>query len=210
VKKPHFKHEQEWQGRGKLRVAGVDEVGRGPLAGPVYAAAVILDPARLKELKGLNDSKKMTPEKREDLFPRIQACALAWAVGWADEKEIDRHNILQASFLAMRRALDKLDPPPDLVLVDGSQSPGRERHYVTLIGGDGISLSIAAASVLAKVSRDRVMLELHERFPAYGFDRHKGYATSTHLKALREYGPCEVHRRSFLSNQIDLPLEGKG
>ncbi|MDR0434875.1 MAG: ribonuclease HII [Gracilibacteraceae bacterium] len=181
--------------QGYAAVAGVDEAGRGPLAGPVVAAACVLPPDY--DLSGLNDSKKLSAARRERLNGEIRANAAAWAIGRAEAAEIDAINILQATKLAMTRALAALSPPPDFVLLDG-----RDRLTLTvpqraLIGGDGICASIAAASILAKVERDGYMAELHRLYPRYGFDRHKGYGVKAHLQALAAYGPCREHRRSF-------------
>ena len=177
-------------------ICGVDEAGRGPLAGPVYAAAVILP--RGLVIEGLNDSKKLTEKRREALYDVIVAQALAYGIGSADEKEIDEINILQATFLAMRRAIFQLSVRPDLALIDGNRESDFGVPAETVIGGDGRSASIAAASILAKVTRDRVMLEYASQYPQYGFDVHKGYGTRRHYEALREYGPCPIHRQSFL------------
>ena len=177
-------------------ICGVDEAGRGPLAGPVYAAAVILP--RDLVIEGLNDSKKLTEKRREALYDVIVAQALAYGIGSADEKEIDEINILQATFLAMRRAIAQLSVRPDLALIDGNRDSDFGVPAETVIGGDGKSANIAAASILAKVTRDRVMLEYAEQYPQYGFDVHKGYGTKRHYEALREFGPCPIHRRSFL------------
>ena len=177
------------------RVAGVDEAGRGPLAGPVVAAAVILDPDR--PIDGLADSKKLTEAQREALYDAIVARALAWSVVEIAPAEIDRLNILQATLLGMRRAVETLDPPPDRALVDGNRAPDLPCPLRTLVGGDALEPAISAASILAKVTRDRLMRTLHERFPGYGFDRHKGYPTADHLDALARLGPCAEHRRSF-------------
>ena len=177
-------------------VGGVDEAGRGPLAGPVCAAAVILPPEL--EIPGLNDSKKLTDKKRRALYDVIVAQAVSYGVAMADEKEIDEINILQATFNAMERAMRQLTAAPALVLVDGN----REREFPypvrTVVGGDGLSANIAAASILAKVTRDRFMEEMDKRYPQYGFAVHKGYGTRAHYDALREYGPCPIHRMSFL------------
>ena len=179
-----------------LRVAGVDEAGRGPLAGPVAVAAVILDPAR--PIDGLNDSKKLTEKRREALYPLILERALAWHVELVPPEEIDRDNILQATLSGMRRALLALQPAPTLARIDGNRLPlGLPCSGEAVVGGDGIDAAIMAASILAKVSRDRLMLALHEDFPQYGFDRHKGYPSPMHIAALREHGPCSQHRRSF-------------
>lgn len=176
-------------------VAGVDEAGRGPLAGPVVAAAVILDPAR--PVNGLDDSKRLAPAERERLAVQIRDRALAWSVGRAGVAEIDRLNILQATFLAMRRAVAALDPAPDYALVDGNRWPGLSCPGEPVVGGDGKVAAIAAASILAKTVRDAEMAALDRRYPGYGFAAHKGYPTPAHLEALRRLGPCPEHRRSF-------------
>ncbi|MFP4295698.1 MAG: ribonuclease HII [Halothiobacillaceae bacterium] len=186
----------ELQGRGAVRVAGVDEAGRGPLAGDVFAAAVILHPDR--PLAGLDDSKRLTASARERLYDEILEHALAWRIARASVEEIDRINILQASLLAMSRALSELDPAPGLALVDGNRVPaGLACPAEAWIGGDGRHAAIAAASILAKVARDRDMLALDACYPDYGFARHKGYPTAAHLAALQSLGPCPAHRRSF-------------
>lgn len=176
-------------------VCGVDEAGRGPLAGPVVAAAVILDPARL--IAGLNDSKKLSAKKREALAVEIRATALAWAVAEATVEEIDRINILQASMLAMQRAVAALNIRPTHALIDGNRCPSLPCTAEAIVGGDGKVAAIAAASILAKTVRDAGMLELHATYPQYAFDRHMGYPTAVHLQALREYGVSPVHRRSY-------------
>ena len=176
-------------------VCGVDEAGRGPLAGPVVAAAVILDPAR--PIPGLNDSKKLSAKRREVLAIEIRATALAWAVAEASVEEIDRLNILQASLLAMRRAVEALGIQPSHALIDGNRCPSLPCTAKAIVGGDGKVASIAAASILAKTTRDASMRVLHAAYPQYGFDRHMGYPTVAHLKALREHGPIFVHRRSY-------------
>jgi ribonuclease HII len=201
---PDFHFETGLANEGFKRIAGVDEAGRGPLAGPVVAAAVILDPLRLAELKGLDDSKKVSPARRERLYEKIIEVALAFGLGQASEGEVDELNVLQAALLAMRRALSKLQPCPDIALVDGPFGAGGEFQCRPVIGGDGKSLSIAAASILAKVTRDRLMRVYHQDFPQYGFDRHKGYGTARHRAALEQWGPCAIHRRTFLS-RIALP-----
>ena len=175
--------------------AGVDEAGRGPLAGPVVAAAVILDD--LQPIKGLNDSKLLTPRTRERLFDEIHAKALCFCIAQASVEEIDTLNILQATMLAMRRAIEGLRLRPHKVLVDGNRIPILKIAAEAIIGGDAKIQSISAASILAKVHRDRLCLELHERHPQYGFHDHKGYSTPVHLAALREHGACPEHRRSF-------------
>lgn len=182
--------------QGVMNICGVDEAGRGPLAGPVCAAAVIL-PEHL-EIPGLNDSKKLTDKQRRELFPIIQEKALAYGIGFASQEEIDEINILQATFLAMERALGALAIRPGLVLIDGNQEKDFGLPVKTVVKGDSLSANIAAASVLAKVSRDDVMLEFARQYPEYGFDIHKGYGTKAHYAALTQYGPCPIHRRSFL------------
>lgn len=177
-------------------VCGVDEAGAGPLAGPVYAAAVILPPHL--EIPGLTDSKKLSDKKRRELFPVIKEQALAWGIGVATEQEIDEINILQATFLAMRRALEQLPVKPDLALIDGNRETDFGLPVKTVVKGDSLSANIAAASVLAKVSRDDWMLEMAKAYPEYGFDIHKGYGTRAHYDALREYGACPIHRKTFL------------
>lgn len=179
-----------------LRIAGVDEAGRGPLAGPVAVAAVILDPQRA--IEGLNDSKKLSEARREALYPLIIEGALAWRIEFIECDEIDRLNILQAILTGMRRALEGLSPAADIARIDGNQLPqGLPCPAETLIGGDAIEPAIMAASILAKVARDRHMLELHLQYPQYGFDRHKGYPSPAHLAALAAHGPCPEHRRSY-------------
>ncbi len=179
-----------------MKIAGVDEAGRGPLCGPVYAAAVILDPAR--PIDGLNDSKKLSEKKREALAPLIRERALAWAVGIATVEEIDRLNILHATMLAMRRAVEGLAVPPDQVLVDGNRiPPGLTVPARAIVGGDASEAAISAASILAKTGRDHEMMALAALYPQYGIAKHKGYPTAEHLAALRAHGPSPIHRRSF-------------
>lgn len=187
---------------GELLVAGVDEVGRGPLAGPVYAAAVILDPR--DPISGLDDSKRLSPARRAAVEPEIQSRSLAWALGWASVEEIDRINILQASLLAMRRAVASLDPSPQRVLVDGNRCPDLPCPVTAIPGGDRRVPAIAAASILAKVARDRLMEQMDLEFPGYGFARHKGYPTLEHRQALHRLGPCQVHRRTFAPVRVLL------
>ncbi len=191
-----YYYEKQAAEHGFSAVCGIDEAGRGPLAGPVFAAAVILPQGC--DLEGLNDSKKLTEKKREVLFPLIQEKALAWCVASADEKEIDTINILQATFLAMRRAYAGLGVHADAALVDGNQDPKLEVPSFPIIKGDGKSASIAAASILAKVSRDHYMSALDEKYPQYGFAKHKGYGTKLHYEMLEKYGVSPVHRRTFL------------
>jgi ribonuclease HII len=175
--------------------AGVDEAGRGPLAGPVAVAAVILPPRH--DIEGLDDSKMLSAARRQSLAPLIEARALAWRVEFVGVEEIDRVNILQATLNGMRRAVAALDPPPGVVLVDGIHAPQLPCKVTAIKGGDGLVASISAASVLAKVHRDRLMQSMHDEYPQYGFDRHKGYPTPLHLDCLRKHGPCPIHRRSF-------------
>jgi ribonuclease HII len=197
-----FEIEREYAAKGFKLICGIDEAGRGPLAGPVYAAAVILPDGC--EIEGLNDSKKLTEKKREALFDVVKQKALYWGIGSADEKEIDEINILQATFLAMRRAVENMGVKPDLALVDGNQKPhiGDGIEEVTVIKGDAKSMSIAAASILAKVSRDRFMLEIAEKYPEYEFPKHKGYGTKLHYEKIAEYGISDIHRKSFLKKII--------
>ena len=177
-------------------ICGVDEAGRGPLAGPVCAAAVIL-PKDL-EIPGLTDSKKLTDKKRRELFPLIQEQAIAYGIGFASEQEIDEINILQATFLAMQRALDQLAVRPDLALIDGNREKDFGIPVKTVVKGDSLSANIAAASILAKVSRDNLMEEMAKTYPQYGFEIHKGYGTKAHYSALREFGASPIHRNTFL------------
>lgn len=182
-------------------VCGCDEAGAGPLAGAVYAAAVILP--REAFIPGLNDSKKLTPKRREVVYDQVVAQAVTWAVAWVDPEEIDATDILSARMKAMQKAIDGLSSVPDLALVDGNRDHGRSAAITAphklLVKGDSLSASIAAASVLAKVSRDRYMMEQALLYPQYEFERHKGYPTRRHYELLRQYGPCPIHRRSFLS-----------
>ena len=177
-------------------ICGVDEAGRGPLAGPVCAAAVIL-PEHL-QIPGLTDSKKLTDKKRRELFPIIQEQAIAYGIGLASEEEIDEINILQATFLAMRRALEQLSVRPEIALIDGNRETDFGLAVKTVVKGDSLSANIAAASILAKVTRDNIMVELAKEYPEYGFEIHKGYGTKAHYEALRTYGPCPIHRKTFL------------
>ena len=176
-------------------VAGVDEAGRGPLAGPVVIAAVVLNPDQ--PLEGLDDSKKLSEKRRDVLFPLIMEKSLAWAVVAIEVAEIDRTNILQATLLGMRKAVEQLVPPPSLALIDGNRAPALKCSVRAIVGGDCLEPAISAASILAKVTRDRLMKKLHLDYPDYGFDRHKGYPTADHLARLTRYGPCPIHRRSF-------------
>jgi ribonuclease HII len=190
--------------RGFRRIAGLDEVGCGPLAGPVVAAAVIL-PRRCRTLLGLRDSKRLNERQREAFYELIREVAFGFGVGIVDEKIIDSVNIRQAARRAMQQALLQLSPPPDFLILDAIRLPEVAIEQRMVIKGDGLCMSIAAASVLAKVTRDRLMAEAHRRFPQYGFLTHKGYATAEHLRSLRRYGPCSLHRRSFSPIRKVLP-----
>lgn len=191
-----WKYEHACNSEGYQIICGVDEAGRGPLAGPVCAAAVIL-PADL-EIEGLNDSKKLTEKRREALYDIITEKAVAYGIGFASEREIDEINILQATFLAMRRAVEQLSVKPDMVLVDGNREPSLDLSVKTIIKGDSLSANIAAASILAKVTRDRLMVEQDAIYPQYKFAVHKGYGTKAHYAAIAEHGMCPIHRRTFL------------
>ena len=188
--------ENEIYEEGYELICGVDEAGRGPLAGPVCAAAVILP--RDLEIPGLNDSKKLSEKKREELFELIKDKAISYGIAFASVEEIEELNILNATFLAMNRAISQLQPQPQLALIDGNRTKGIEMESRSVVKGDSRCADIAAASVLAKVSRDRYMLTMAEKFPQYHFEKHKGYGTKLHYEALREYGPSEIHRPSFL------------
>lgn len=188
--------ENEIYAEGYKLICGVDEAGRGPLAGPVCAAAVILP--RNAVIEGLNDSKKLTEKKREELFEPIKAMAISFGIAFASVEEIEELNILNATFLAMNRAIGQLSQTPELALVDGNRNTGIEIPSRCIVKGDSRCADIAAASVLAKVTRDRYMLEMAEKYPEYHFEQHKGYGTKLHYEAIRQYGPCELHRPSFL------------
>lgn len=188
--------EKQIYSQGYKLVCGVDEAGRGPLAGPVYAAAVILP--RDAVITGLNDSKKLTERKREELFEPIKTTALSYGIAFATVEEIEELNILNATFLAMNRAIAQLELQPELALIDGNRNSGIELNSQCVVKGDSLCADIAAASVLAKVSRDRYMLQMDELYPQYHFRQHKGYGTKLHYEALREYGPSPIHRLSFL------------
>jgi ribonuclease HII len=177
-------------------ICGVDEAGRGPLAGPVCAAAVILPKGLV--IPGLNDSKKLSDKRRRELFPIIQQEAVSFGIAFASQEEIDEINILQATFLAMRRAMEQLNPQPEFALIDGNRETDFGVPCKTVIKGDSLSANIAAASVLAKVTRDNWMMEAAEKYPGYGFEIHKGYGTKAHYAALEKLGPCPIHRRTFL------------
>ncbi len=181
--------------RGILNVAGIDEAGRGPLAGPVVAAAVIFPPGTM--IAGIDDSKKLTPAHRERLFEKIVCSSITHGVAIVDHHEIDRINILQATYQAMRDALCRLQPQAEYILVDGNSFNHDQIPWRAIVKGDTRSISIAAASIIAKVTRDRMMLQFHEQYPEYGFDKHKGYCTSAHVRAIEVHGYCPIHRRSF-------------
>lgn len=188
--------ENECINNGYNTVCGVDEAGRGPLAGPVFAASVILPNNII--IDGINDSKKISEKKREKLFEIIKEKALSYSIAYSTEKEIDELNILNATLLAMKRAIDGLKIKPDIVLIDGNKSPCVNVPTKCIIKGDSKSQSIAAASILAKVSRDRLMRELSNKYPKYQFSKHKGYGTALHRELLKKYGPCSIHRKTFL------------
>ena len=188
--------EDDFYADGIKVICGVDEAGRGPLAGPVCAAAVILPPHL--EIPGLTDSKKLTDKKRRELFPIIKEQAIAYGIGMASEKEIDEINILQATFLAMQRALDQLNIKPDLALIDGNRQKDFGVSVKTVVKGDSLSMNIAAASILAKVTRDDLMVEMAQTYPGYDFEIHKGYGTKAHYAALTANGPSPIHRMTFL------------
>ncbi|MBQ3006611.1 MAG: ribonuclease HII [Clostridia bacterium] len=194
----NFEFEINAKNKGYQSVCGVDEAGRGPLAGPVFAAAVILPENCI--IEGLNDSKKLTEKKREALFDIIKEKAISFSIASVDEKTIDEINILQATYLAMRKAVEGLDVPADYALIDGNRMPPLSVDGETVVKGDAKSPSIAAASILAKVSRDRFMLELDEKYPQYKFSQHKGYGTKLHYEMLTEHGVSDCHRMSFLKS----------
>ena len=188
--------ENSWYGKGIEVICGVDEAGRGPLAGPVCAAAVILP--RDIIIPGLDDSKKLSDKRRRELLPIIKDCALAYGIAFADHTEIDEVNILQATYLAMERALEQLEIRPQLALIDGNRAKDFGLPVETVVHGDSRSANIAAASILAKVTRDDYMIEMSKQFPGYGFEIHKGYGTKAHYEALAKLGPCSIHRMTFL------------
>lgn len=194
---PDYSYEISAKENGYNYICGVDEAGRGPLAGPVCAAAVILPEGAV--IEGLNDSKKLSEKKREALFDVVKETAIAWSVAFASVEEIEEHNILNATFIAMNRAIEGLQTKADFALVDGNRVPRDIKiPCQTVVKGDSLSMSIAAASILAKVTRDRLMLELDEKYPLYEFKKHKGYGTALHMELIRKYGPSECHRPSFL------------
>ena len=193
-------YENEAKAKGYNVICGVDEAGRGPLAGPVFAAAVILPDGHI--IEGVNDSKKLSEKKREMLFDKIIEECVCYSIGTASEKEIDEINILQATYLAMKRAVEGLEIKPDYVLIDGNRMPPLDIPAETIVKGDGKSASIAAASIIAKVSRDRYMLELAEKYPQYEFEKHKGYGTRLHYEKIAEHGISDIHRKSFLKKVL--------
>ena len=196
-------YEREAFDAGIKLVCGVDEAGRGPLAGPVCAAAVILPPGL--DIPGLNDSKKLTDKKRRELCSVITAEAVSYGIAFASEQEIDEINILQATFLAMERAMQTLSPQPELALIDGNRNTGIAMPSRCIVKGDSRCADIAAASILAKVTRDRLMEQYDEQYPQYGFAVHKGYGTKRHYEALREFGPSPIHRKTFLKKFYENP-----
>lgn len=193
---PDYSFELAARDAGYRHVCGIDEAGRGPLSGPVVAAACVLEPGT--EIPGLNDSKKLTPKKRDLLYDLVIERATDFAVGFATPEEVDSINILNATMLAMRRAIAALKEPADYALVDGNCIRDYPIHARAIIKGDSLSMSVAAASILAKVTRDRLCLEDDRQYPMYGFAKHKGYGTAEHIAALRTYGPCPIHRKTFL------------
>lgn len=191
-----WEYENDVKKKGYKYVAGVDEAGRGPLAGPVFAACVILPEGCV--INGINDSKKLSEKKREELFEEITKKAIAYSIASIDEKIIDEVNILNATHIAMNKAVDTMEILPDFVLIDGNSIKNMTIPHETVVKGDAKSINIAAASILAKVSRDRYICEIADKYPEYEFDKHKGYGTKVHTDALKKYGPCEIHRRTFL------------
>ncbi len=194
-------YERMYLNKGYKFICGVDEAGRGPLAGDVYAAAVILPEGVV--IEGVNDSKKLSEKKKEYLFDIIKEKALCYGIASASAKEIDEINILQATFLAMKRAVEKLNPKADFAIVDGNRTPDLDIPLATIIKGDSLSCSIAAASILAKVTRDRVMKEEALKYPEYLFEKHKGYGTKLHIEMIKKYGPCPIHRKTFLNKILE-------
>lgn len=195
-----WRFEEEVRAQGFVNICGVDEAGRGPLAGPVYAAAVILPFG--EDIDGLNDSKKLSEKKREVLFDVILEKAVGYGIACAQVDEIEEINILNASFLAMKRAIEKIAPLPDFALIDGNMVRNIPIPARSVVKGDSLSASVAAASILAKVSRDRLLKEYDEKYPQYGFSKHKGYPTKAHYEAIEKFGPCPIHRLSFLKGRV--------
>ena len=200
MEKDLWLYEKDLLSEGYTIICGVDEAGRGPLAGPVFAAAVILPPDLT--IDGIDDSKKLSEKKRVVLFEEIKKSAIAYNIAFSTEKEIDEINILNATLLAMKRAVAGLSLQPDIALIDGNKSPNLSMTTQTIIKGDSLSASIAAASILAKVARDNLMKSLSKKYPQYAFEKHKGYGTKLHIESIKKYGPCEIHRKSFLKNFI--------
>jgi ribonuclease HII len=198
----NYEFDSEFYNKGYKMICGVDEAGRGPLAGPVFAAAVVLDPQ--KEIDGLNDSKKLSEKKREKLYDLITECAISYSIANASVEEIEEYNILQATMLAMQRAVEGLSVKPDITLVDGNRLPSDlPNPAYPIVKGDRLSATIAAASILAKVSRDRFMREMDLKYPYYQFSKHKGYGTALHIQLLQQYGCSSIHRRSFLTKILN-------
>ena len=195
-----WEYENLKRSEGYSLIGGVDEAGRGPLAGPVFAACVILPPDCV--IDGINDSKKLSEKKREELFDVICEKAVCWSVASVDEKTIDEINILNATHMAMNKAVNGMKIPPDYVMIDGNSIKGMALPHCTIVKGDAKSISIAAASILAKVSRDRFITQIAEKYPQYGFEKHKGYGTPLHNEAILKYGPCPIHRKTFLKKLL--------
>lgn len=196
-----LEYENKALSEGYKIICGVDEAGRGPLAGPVYAAAVILPEGHI--VQGVNDSKKLSEKKRSMLYDKIIDECISYSIGTASPQEIDSINILQATFLAMRRAVDGLEIKPEIALIDGNKKPGLDTEEWDIVKGDSKSANIAAASIIAKVSRDRYMLQMAEKYPQYQFEKHKGYGTKLHYEMIEKYGICEIHRRTFLKKILE-------
>lgn len=199
--KDWLRYENNCISEGYNVICGVDEAGRGPLAGPVFAAAVILPKGTI--IEGVDDSKKISETKREKLFDKIKSESLCCSISFATEKEIDEINILNATLLSMKRAIEGLKVKPDIALIDGNRSPELDIPTKCIVKGDAVSQSIAAASILAKVSRDRVMRELASKYPEYSFEKHKGYGTQLHRELIKKYGACEIHRKTFLKKILE-------
>lgn len=200
-----IENDNVWRLKGYALVGGVDEAGRGPLAGPVVAAAAVFENG--VQVEGVMDSKKLSERKREELFEKIIGSVVTYGIGIVDHLTIDKINIYQASIVAMQEAVDRLHIKPDIILADGNSFRHETLHFENIIDGDAKNFSIAAASIIAKVTRDRMMVQFHQCFPMYGFAKNKGYGTPEHLEAIRKYGLCEIHRRSFrTSKDIEMPL----